>query len=522
MIHSFQNDLKDPKKFVITLELVPKRVPHGRSVDTILAIAQDAKADGRISAVTITDNPGGNPSISPDVLGHEIYKTGMDVIVHLTCRDMNRIGIESRALQLSRLGMNNILALTGDYPGNAFGGQGAPVYDLDSVSLLCLLRMLNMRNGEERSEEGYFAGCSVSPFKATKAESFAQYAKLCRKINAGASFVITQLGYDTHSYGQLLNVIDKMNVQIPVLGSVYLLSPNSARVMNNGQVPGAVVSDKLYHQVVEEWKDARHGLACAVDRTARLGLTLKKQGYAGIHLGGIHRSYEVVKRILDRMEEIESSPEEKGDSIRDRKEKIYAGVSFPQAAQPELPMTEYLKFHFLKMIHTLLFNKDSWTAPYCEKFAQWLDERHNLSNWLKKLIEDPVKSMLLSCRKCGDCAIHYLAFQCPESGCPKHTRNGACGGSRDGRCEVFPDKWCVWVSAFRRLDSVSQIDKITGTCIPPRMWELNNTSAWLNYYLHRDHQSSSTDLISSCSLTTCRFSSALINDFQSQSDPNSK
>ena len=100
MLRIFQNDILDPKLFVITMELVPGREPAGRSVDTIKSMAADAFADGRISAVSITDNPGGNPALSPDVICHDIFKVGMDVIVHFTCRDANRIGMESRHYSL--------------------------------------------------------------------------------------------------------------------------------------------------------------------------------------------------------------------------------------------------------------------------------------------------------------------------------------------------------------------------------------------------------------------------------------
>jgi methylenetetrahydrofolate reductase (NADPH) len=61
MLRVFRDDLQTPGRFVITMELVPGREPAGRSVDTIKAMAADAFADGRISAVSITDNPGGNP-----------------------------------------------------------------------------------------------------------------------------------------------------------------------------------------------------------------------------------------------------------------------------------------------------------------------------------------------------------------------------------------------------------------------------------------------------------------------------
>jgi methylenetetrahydrofolate reductase (NADPH) len=133
MLRVFQNDLSDPGRFLVTLELVPGRESSVRATDTVMGIAKDAFSDGRVSAVSMTDNPGGNPSLSPDVLGSRVFQIGMDVIVHFTCRDMNRVGIESRALQLAMIGMKNILALSGDYSGKGFGGQGAPVFDIGSV-----------------------------------------------------------------------------------------------------------------------------------------------------------------------------------------------------------------------------------------------------------------------------------------------------------------------------------------------------------------------------------------------------
>ena len=305
MLRVFQNDILDPKRFVITMELVPGREPAGRSVDSIKGMAADAFADGRVSAVSITDNPGGNPALSPDVIGHDIFKVGMDVIVHFTCRDANRIGMESRALQLAMMGMKNILALTGDYIGKGFAGQGAPVFDLDSVTLLVMLRMLGKRVQQAGDPDVFFAGCAVSPFKSRRGEAFAQYAKLCRKVAAGARFAITQLGYDAGRYKELLDVQRRFGLDLPTLGSVYVLTPVSARIMNAGQVPGAVVSDELLNKVIREWRDKMQGRALAVERAARLGAVLKGLGYRGIHIAGVHRGFELAGRILDRMAQIE-------------------------------------------------------------------------------------------------------------------------------------------------------------------------------------------------------------------------
>ena len=206
MLRVFHTDIMDPEQFVVTLELVPGRESTGRSVDTVIGIAKDAFSDGRISAVSITDNPGGNPSLSPDAIGYRIFSLGMDVIVHFTCRDTNRVGMESRALQLAMIGMKNILALTGDYSGKGFGGQGAPVFDLDSVNLHILFTLLTERIRTAGDPDGFFAGCAVSPFKATEGECVAQYAKMSRKVAAGARFVITQLGYDAAKFDELIHV----------------------------------------------------------------------------------------------------------------------------------------------------------------------------------------------------------------------------------------------------------------------------------------------------------------------------
>jgi methylenetetrahydrofolate reductase (NADPH) len=97
---------------------------------------------------------------------------------------MNRVGMESRALQLARMGMKNILCLTGDYSGKGFGGRGSPVFDLDSVLLTSMMKGLHDRMMASGDPEPFFTGCWVSPFKTLKSECLAQYKKLDKKIDA--------------------------------------------------------------------------------------------------------------------------------------------------------------------------------------------------------------------------------------------------------------------------------------------------------------------------------------------------
>jgi len=513
MLRVFQSDLHDPGRFIITLELVPGRESFGQSVETVKGIAADSFADGRISAVSITDNPGGNPSLSPDEIGHAIFGVGMDVIVHFACRDMNRAGMESRALQLAMMGMKNILALTGDYTSKGFGGQGAPVFDLDSVSLLVMLSLLNERINASGDPDGFIAGAAVSPFKYTEGESFAQYAKLCRKVAAGAQFIITQVGYDVRKFNELHKMVGRLGIGLPVLGSVYMLSPMAARAMNGGAVPGAIVPDELLAKVLKEWKNPKQGLVLAVERAARLAAILKGLGYHGIQIGGIHRSFEPVARILDRMEEIEGDWREYfGEFNFSQKKGFYAFAEQldDDDSEPRYQLSSYplatkdtVHFRFLEAIHRYFFNLESPLAPFLETFSRTLD-RHQSGRLLAGLMEGPAKKLLLDCRKCGDCGIQHVAFLCPESKCPKHIRNGACGGSKDGGCEVYPDRKCVWFAAYQRWASVNRVDEMTEGCVPPRMWELDNTPSWLNFYLKRDHQSASTRIAEFCRTRACR------------------
>ncbi len=495
MLRVFDQVIVTPDQFVVTLELVPGRQSTGRSVDTIVGIARDAFDDGRISAVSITDNPGGNPSLSPDVLGHEIFRYGMDVIVHFACRDMNRVGMESRALQLARMGMKNILAITGDYAGKGYGGQGKPVFDLDSVILTAMLKKLNERLEANGDPDGFFTGCAISPFKTTLSECEAQYRKLDLKVQAGASFIITQLGYNVDKFEELLINNHNKGVTLPTMASVYLLSPRAARAMNRGRVPGVHVSDDLFNTVVKEWEIPRDGLKMAIERTAKLGVILKGLGYRGIHIGGVHKSFNTVGNILNRMDEIEHNWKDYLAEFKDHNHGYYylfareRNKVKPTTVKQKMTaaLTDHIPYFILKGAHGIFFTRNSLAAPLYFRMAGFFDQ--NNFSWLIKLVlEDPLKKIFLSCQSCGDCAIQHIGFQCPESGCPKHTRNGACGGSRDGYCEVNPEKWCIWVRAHRRYRRQGDENQLSCAFVSPRLWALNRTSSWINFHLNRDHQ----------------------------------
>jgi methylenetetrahydrofolate reductase (NADPH) len=246
---------------------------------------------------------------------------------------------------------------------------------------------------------------------------------------------------------------------------------------------------------MQEWEIPSEGMKSAIERTARLGVVLKGIGYKGIHLGGIHDSFETVGKILDRMTEIEHNWQDYTEEFSENEPHrfyLYKKTAGAQAVLPgkdtiKVKMTESAHYLFLRKAHDLFFDKRASLAPMYKKISSSL-EKSNSSWLLKVFLEDPFKKLMLSCKGCGDCGIQHVGFLCPESGCPKHTRNGACGGSNNGFCEVNTDKPCVWVRAYRRMKKHGEAEKLTCELIPPRLWELKDTSSWINFHLDRDHQ----------------------------------
>jgi methylenetetrahydrofolate reductase (NADPH) len=105
-------------------------------------------------------------------------------------------------------------------------------------------------------------------------------------------------------------------------------------------------------------------------------------------------------------------------------------------------------------------------------------------------LEHLTKVMLFDCKDCGDCALIDVAYLCPMSQCPKNQRNGACGGSFEGWCEVYPGKkQCVYVRAYARLKKHGEEAQLDNGVVPPCNWDLYQTSSWINYYQGKDHTS---------------------------------
>ena len=491
--------------FAVTCELVPGRGFRGREIDSVFTFSEAARASGLVHAVSLTDNAGGNPSILTDEIARELQQTGVEVIMHFSLKDLNRGMVESRAWSLARQGIRNLLVVSGDYPSEGAIGVSQPVFDLDSVGALGLLKRMN--RGLEISVRGktrtldktdFFLGAVASPFKWREALLYGQYAKLVKKVHSGARFIITQLGYDSWKHAEFISHARRnLGVEARLLGSVYVLTAGAARIMRRGEVPGCFVGPALLAQVEKEAEAPDKGRAARRERAALQVATLKGLGYQGAHIEGLSLQFEEVQEILTRAREL-------GGSWRDRMEELRSAPSRPyyilqgtakdwmNAAPLRLTATMRRRipsplFWLTQALHWLLFHEGTPGHRLMTAASRAMEPHPGLVRAVYRL-ERGAKRTLFDCRECGDCMLPDLFFICPESGCPKHMRNGPCGGNRpDGHCERFPDRQCVWERVYwraRRRDLVQTLQFI----VPPRDWRLYRNASWLTYFLKQDHQ----------------------------------
>lgn len=489
--NNFKHLLLDTKEFVVTCEHIPGRVSQDKKLDEILDFAAKCKESGIVHAISLTDNPGGTPAISPDYLAMEIEKIGIPAIVHFTSKDMNRNMVESRALALDRMDVKNLLVMSGDYQTIGQAGLSMPVFDADPVHILTMLTLMNKgwhikpddRTLEAGPKTDFFHGAVVSPFKFSEAETMMQYYKMEKKARAGAQYFITQLGFDSRKLRDLMNYMKQAEIKTPVFGSVFILRKGAATVMNKGEIPGSYVSDELLKEISKEAEAADKGRKGSLERAAKQVAVLKGLGFRGAHIEAMVLKFDMVEEILARSEELKPKWEEVAEEINySPKGSFYLGAKTAKPAKLAL-CWQYL---MMRVLHDLFFVKKGSLSPLMRGFCHII-EKSKLLGALVHLNEHLAKELMFGCQDCGDCGLPELHFLCPQARCPKQQRNGPCGGSRLDTCEVYPDRQCIWVKTYTRAKAFNEHTEFRKTIIGPRDWKLFKTSGWVNFHLNKDH-----------------------------------
>ena len=259
-------------KFLLTSEIGP---PKGTDIKEILEDAELIK--GRVDAINVTDLQSSVMRVGSLVVCHLLLDRGIEPIMQITCRDRNRLALQSDLLSASVMGIENMLLLTGDYPSLGDHPEAKPVFDLDSVQLIEVARTLqegkDMKGNPLKGAPKFCMGAVVNP-GADPSEP--EIIKMEKKAASGAVFFQTQAVYDIDIFKRFMK--EAAHIKTTILAGIVLLkSAGMAKYMNKN-VAGVTVPDSL----IQEMEETKDKAAKSIEIAARLIKELK-----GL-CGGIH------------------------------------------------------------------------------------------------------------------------------------------------------------------------------------------------------------------------------------------
>ena len=498
-MQTLRERLNQPTRFLIGVELVSIRGSMAeRSAVKARTLANELVASSPVDWISITDNAGGNPQLAPQALGKPILYAGKEVVLHLTCKDLNRNGLESLAWQLSSEGFHNVLAMTGDYPVSGNRGMAKPVFDLDSVGLISLLNKMNSGFDDRHEKTQFCIGAVTNNYKLLEGEVVPQYVKLAKKVECGAEFIINQVGYDARKAHELKLFMERNEMDhIPLIGNVFVLSPKRASMFNEGKIPGVVVTDQLRDLCLRQSQSVDDGKTFFLEFAAKQMSVFRGLGYRGVYLGGVH-DLSSVERIIELehsfapddwkmfAREIRfSRPGEYYEYGEDPASGLADATKHTSVSKLKSKHAGFM-YNISKLTHDWMFTPGRALSNTGGKICTSAHDPYQ-GPAVMRAIERASKSILFRCKDCGDCSLPDIAFLCPESQCAKNQRNGPCGGTHDGHCEVEGYGDCIWLRAYERLKHDGREQSMLSHSPVVQDQGLRGTSSWANNWLGRDH-----------------------------------
>jgi methylenetetrahydrofolate reductase (NADPH) len=321
--------------------------------------------------------------------------------------------------------------------------------------------------------------------------------KLEKKVQCGAKFIIAQIGFDARKSHEMLCYMKQRGMaRVPLIGNVFLLTPAVMRFFRKRTIPGVVISDALFDECERHANDPPWFKQLAAKQLA----IFRGLGCSGAYLGGVHR-IEDVDEILDIesrfaagdwkqfardiqypvQDEFYYYAKDEATGLAD------ASRVTPRSRKPTRNVT--LKYHFTKWVHDAVFTP----GKPLNRLGKWIYSRSRDTYQgprSLRVLEHASKAAMFKCKDCGDCSLPDIAFLCPESACAKNQRNGPCGGTRDGLCEVA-DFECIWSRAYDRMKYEGRDGMLLEHAPVIQDQSLRGTSSWANALLCRDHTATS-------------------------------
>jgi methylenetetrahydrofolate reductase (NADPH) len=282
--------------FAVTAELGPPK-----SADPQLVLDKCNYLAGNVDAANITDNQTAIVRMSSVAAGVLAMRQGIEPVVQMTCRDRNRIAMQSDILGMAALGIKNLLCLTGDHQKFGNHPTSKNVFDLDSIQLIQMLKMMRdekkflcgdeIRNSKKApvAEPRLFIGAAANPF----GDPFAfRVVRLTKKVKAGADFIQTQCIFDMDRFKRWMELVCQrgLHQETAILAGVTpLKSAGMSRYMRD-RVPGLLVPEKIVERMEQAKDPAEEGIRICVEQIKEL---TEMDGIAGVHIMAIEWEHKV-------------------------------------------------------------------------------------------------------------------------------------------------------------------------------------------------------------------------------------
>lgn len=276
-------------EFLVTAEVCP---PKGGNPQHMLQMAATLK--GRVHAVNITDGSRAVLRMSPLVASAILLQNGIEPICQFACRDRNRIGLQADLMGAHALGIQNILALTGDPVKAGDHPDCKAVFDLEAVRLLQVIQKLNL--GVDYNDKpltdgalDLFVGAAVDP--QCKSWSGLQ-SRFEKKVEAGAQFFQSQLITDFERLEKFMDTI-AFGCNKPILAGIFLLKSAKNAEFINRAVPGVNIPQHIIDRLAQAKDPLEEGIKIAAEQ-----VQIARQLCQGVHMMAVKRE-DLVAPILD-------------------------------------------------------------------------------------------------------------------------------------------------------------------------------------------------------------------------------
>ena len=369
-------------------------------------------------------------------------------LLYISGKGSSRAEIQDMMGRCASAGLRNVVPVSGDGYPSEVDSPRAKQPCFDSANILHMIKKLEDRNA-------LYPGCVFNPFKYNQADSFPQYFKLIKKLNFGANFVITQIGWDMMKHQELRWYLNERDLHYPTIARLQLLTPEITEEIIAGKRPGIYIPRDFRLILEKENQFGYQQFASAQWRRIQLQVAgCLLLGYSGIQLAGIEHSehlHTVVAKIKDALKE-----------FTDFK-------TWVEAYQDHLARSDMAPFAHRFYLYKNLFTEDHprevivnpqgisscgiFDKLHYKLCKSMFSQDHLLSPEEHRL----TKKIFVGCSSCSYCRLPLTHYICPET-CPKGLANGPCGGTKaNGNCELRERK-CMHEKRVELAAWLNEID----------------------------------------------------------------